>query len=94
MAKKCDICGRSATRGASRSHSKIRTLKRQNINLQVKNIDGLKLKVCTSCLRTRAKKEKEIAEKVAKNKEKIVKAKTASPKKAAPKKTRKTKSKK
>lgn len=94
MAKKCDICGRSATRGASRSHSKIRTLKRQNINLQIKNIDGLKLKVCTSCLRTRAKKEREIAEKIAKNKEKIAKVKKASPKKVAPKKTKKAKSKK
>jgi len=52
MAKKCDLCGRSATKGASRSHSKIKTLKRQNINLQSKSIDGLKVKLCTSCLRT------------------------------------------
>ncbi len=52
MAKKCDLCGRSATKGASRSHSKIKTLKRQNINLQSKTIDGMKAKLCTSCLRT------------------------------------------
>jgi len=52
MAKKCDLCRRSATKGASRSHSNIKTLKRQHINLQSKTIDGLKLKVCTSCLRT------------------------------------------
>jgi len=52
MAKKCDLCGRGATKGASRSHSKIKTLKRQGINLQSKVIDGLKVKVCTSCLRT------------------------------------------
>ncbi len=52
MAKKCDLCGRSSTKGASRSHSKIKTLKRQNINLQSKNVDGLKAKICTSCLRT------------------------------------------
>jgi ribosomal protein L28 len=52
MAKKCDLCGRSATKGASRSHSKIKTLKRQNINLQSKSIDGIKVKLCTSCLRT------------------------------------------
>lgn len=52
MAKKCDLCGRSATKGASRSHSKIKTLKRQNINLQSKTIDGLKLRVCVACLRT------------------------------------------
>lgn len=52
MAKKCDMCKRSATKGASRSHSKIQTLKRQNINLQTKVIDGMKFKLCTSCLRT------------------------------------------
>jgi ribosomal protein L28 len=49
------MCGRVATKGASRSHSKIKTLKRQNINLQSKTIDGLKAKVCTSCLRTMVK---------------------------------------
>ncbi|NLZ74819.1 50S ribosomal protein L28 [Candidatus Falkowbacteria bacterium] len=55
MAKKCDLCGRGATKGASRSHSKVKTLKKQNINLQSKTIDGLKVKVCTACLRTMAK---------------------------------------
>jgi len=55
MAKKCDLCGRSATKGASRSHSKIKTLKRQNINLQSKMIEGLKAKLCTSCIRTMEK---------------------------------------
>lgn len=55
MAKKCDLCSRSATKGASRSHSKIKTLKRQGINLQSKVIENVKVKVCTSCLRTMAK---------------------------------------
>jgi len=55
MAKKCDLCGRGATKGASRSHSKIQTLKRQNINLQSKVLEGVKVKVCTSCMRTLAK---------------------------------------
>ncbi|MCX6795731.1 MAG: 50S ribosomal protein L28 [Candidatus Falkowbacteria bacterium] len=58
MAKKCDLCGRGSTKGATRSHSKVKTLKRQNINLQTKNIGDMKLKVCTSCLRT-SKKDKE-----------------------------------
>lgn len=58
MAKKCDLCKRGATKGASRSHSKIKTLKRQNINLQTKNVGDLKLKLCTSCMRTMAKNEK------------------------------------
>jgi len=52
MAKKCDLCGRSATKGASRSHSKIKTLKKQHINLQAKQMNGVKFKLCTSCLRT------------------------------------------
>ncbi len=52
MGKKCDLCQRVATKGASRSHSKIKTLQRQGINLQSKTIDGLKLKICTSCMRT------------------------------------------
>jgi ribosomal protein L28 len=55
MAKKCDMCGRGATKGASRSHSKIQTLKRQNINLQSMTVGDEKFKVCTSCMRTLVK---------------------------------------
>lgn len=55
MAKQCDLCGRGPMRGASRSHSKIRTLKKQYINLQSRVIEGVKVKVCTSCLRTMVK---------------------------------------
>lgn len=55
MGKKCDTCGRSSTKGASRSHSNIKTLKRQHINLQSKKIEGQKLKVCTSCIKTISK---------------------------------------
>ena len=55
MSKKCDICGRSATKGASRSHSNIKTLRRQNINLQSKKVGGRKIKVCVKCIRTIAK---------------------------------------
>jgi ribosomal protein L28 len=56
MAKKCDLCNRSSMRGAMRSHSKRRTLKRQDINLQARNVGGIKIKLCTSCLRTIDKK--------------------------------------
>lgn len=56
MAKKCDLCGRSATKGAKRSHSNIKTLKRQNINLQTKRIYGKKLTVCTKCIKTITRK--------------------------------------
>lgn len=61
MARKCDLCRRSSTKGATRSHSKVKTLKRQHINLQTRSIGGAKLKVCTSCLRTIAKQNKEEA---------------------------------
>ncbi len=57
MGKKCDLCDRSSTKGASRSHSNIKTLKRQNINLQSKTVMGIKTKVCTKCLRTMKKNE-------------------------------------
>lgn len=79
MAKKCDLCGRSATKGASRSHSKIKTLKRQGINLQSKTIAGDKFRLCTSCLRTM-------------DKPKRVKAKraTSAPSAAAPSTPKKT----
>jgi len=46
------MCGRGSTKGASRSHSKIKTLKRQNINLQNRNVEGMSVKLCASCLRT------------------------------------------
>jgi len=55
MAKVCDICGRGSKKDASRSHSNIKTLKRQYINLQSKKIDGKKQKVCTKCIKTMSK---------------------------------------
>ena len=55
MAKRCDACNRGATRDASRSHSNIKTLKRQHINLQTKRLEGKSIKICTSCIRTLAK---------------------------------------
>lgn len=61
MAKQCDICQRSATKGASRSHSNIKTLRRQGINLQNCKVDGGTIKVCTSCLKTAKKLEKAAA---------------------------------
>lgn len=101
MGKKCDICGRSSTKGASRSHSNIKTLKRQGINLQNRNIMGIKAKLCTTCLRTMKKNDKIEEEKKQKNllKQAEAKAKTkkpaekksATPKKAKVKKTKTTK---
>jgi len=58
MARKCDLCGRGTTKDAQRSHSNIKTLQKQYVNLQSKKIDGKKMKVCTKCLKTRNKLQK------------------------------------
>jgi ribosomal protein L28 len=58
MARKCDLCERGSTKDASRSHSNIKTTKRQHINLQTKKVAGIKLKVCTKCLKTTKKQDK------------------------------------
>ena len=55
MSKTCDLCGRGSTKDASRSHSNIKTIKRQYLNLQSKKIDGKKVKVCTKCIKTLSK---------------------------------------
>ncbi len=69
MAKRCVVCGRGSTSGAQRSHSNRQTLKRQNINLQTRKLEGQTVKVCVNCLKT-AKKistpKKAVAKKTAK----------------------------
>ncbi|MFW5888168.1 MAG: 50S ribosomal protein L28 [Patescibacteria group bacterium] len=52
MSKRCDLCGRGSQKGAQRSHSNIKTLRRQNINLQSKKINGRRLLMCGKCLKT------------------------------------------
>jgi len=52
MSKTCDLCGRGSTKDASRSHSNIKTIKKQYLNLQTKKIDGKKMKVCAKCIKT------------------------------------------
>jgi len=52
MAKICDLCGRGSTKDASRSHSNIKTLKRQHINLQTRHLAGAAIKICTKCIKT------------------------------------------
>ncbi len=55
MARVCEICGRGTITTATRSHSQIKTKKKSYINLQTKRINGVKKKVCTSCIKTMAK---------------------------------------
>jgi ribosomal protein L28 len=58
MAKVCDICGRGALTGHSRSHSNIATKRRQHLNLQYTTHLGKRRRVCANCLKTISKKAK------------------------------------
>lgn len=55
MARTCERCGRGYHKAISRSHSNIKTLKRQHLNLQTKTVDGKRLRLCTRCIKTLAK---------------------------------------
>lgn len=61
MARRCEACERGPLVGNSRSHSNIATKVRRLVNLQTKTIDGVKMKVCTRCIRTLTAKEKATA---------------------------------
>ncbi|MDP2684586.1 MAG: bL28 family ribosomal protein [bacterium] len=54
MALKCELCAKGSKKSANRSHSKVKTLRRQKVNLQ--KLDGKQ--VCTRCMRTLTNKEK------------------------------------
>ncbi len=47
--------------GNTRSHSNIATKVRRMVNLQTRKIQGVKMKLCTRCLRTLSLKEKTAA---------------------------------
>ena len=55
MGRTCENCGKGAIKAANRSHSKVKTLKRQKPNLQ-KNEKGEM--TCNTCRRTAVKKTK------------------------------------
>lgn len=62
MARRCEACERGPAVGHTRSHSNIATKVRRLVNLQTKTIAGVKMKVCTRCIKTLAsKKEKATA---------------------------------
>ena len=54
----CSICGKQANRGNARSHSNVATPRRQHANLVTKTTNGVRALVCTTCLRTKVKKNK------------------------------------
>ena len=59
MSKICQICSKKAMSGNSRSHSNISSKRKMSVNLQTKKIDGQKMTVCTSCIKTINKKKKQ-----------------------------------
>lgn len=61
MALRCNICERTRATGNLRSHSNIATKRSLLLNLQMKRIDGERVLICTSCLKTVKKREKAVA---------------------------------
>ncbi|MFA6909076.1 MAG: L28 family ribosomal protein [Patescibacteria group bacterium] len=61
MARVCSQCGRGSMRSASRSHSNIKTIRRQLVNLQKARISGRSVLVCTNCLRTLTRQREKVA---------------------------------
>lgn len=59
MAKVCQKCNKKALSGNSRSHSNISSKRKMSVNLQTKKIDGQKMTVCTSCIKTLNKKKRQ-----------------------------------
>lgn len=55
MARLCDRCGRGSNRANSRSHSNIATKREQFANLQSRKIGGMRMTVCTRCLKSMRK---------------------------------------
>jgi large subunit ribosomal protein L28 len=58
MSKVCSLCGKKPVSGNNVSHSKRRTKRRFNPNLVSKKFGGIKVRICTSCLRTLKKPER------------------------------------
>jgi len=60
MSLRCDVCGKAPVSGNNVSHSKVHTKRRFKPNLQNATLmrEGRKVRVrvCTRCLRTAAKK--------------------------------------
>lgn len=58
MARICNMCGRGALAGHTRSHSNVATKVKREINLQSLRIGGWRVRACTSCVRTEMKRLK------------------------------------
>ena len=52
MARICQLCVKGANRIKSRSKSNVATVKHQQVNLQKKTVLGMRLRICTGCIKT------------------------------------------
>jgi ribosomal protein L28 len=52
MSLRCELTGKTSRKSASRSHSNIKTLRRQFANLQWKTIDGVRMFVSARAIKT------------------------------------------
>ncbi|MFH1866501.1 MAG: L28 family ribosomal protein [Patescibacteria group bacterium] len=55
MSRICEQCKRGYNPAISRSHSRIATRRRQQVNLQYKTVNGKRIKICSRCIKTLAK---------------------------------------
>lgn len=56
MSRVCEITGRGPQSSVSRSHSKVQTRRRHEINLQTTRIGGKKVRIAARTLKTLKKK--------------------------------------
>lgn len=59
MSRICQLSGKSALYGNSRSHSNIATRRRQGVNLQTVKINGQRIRIAARTLRTLKKMARE-----------------------------------
>jgi len=60
MSRICELTGKKANFGNSRSHSNIATRRRQNVNLQTVTIGGKRMRISVRALKTIKKLAREI----------------------------------
>lgn len=52
MSRVCEKCSRGGLVVQWRSHSNVATRHKQQVNLQVKKIDGKRMRVCAKCIKS------------------------------------------
>ncbi|HPO11472.1 MAG TPA: bL28 family ribosomal protein [bacterium] len=61
--RSCDLCARGTGVMQKHSHSQVKHKTHQKVNVQTKRLDGGSVRLCSKCLKTINKMEKEIVAK-------------------------------